>query len=344
MNIYSCVDNTNIDKIIALFNSVYINANLEKKENLRFFLLVDNIPENIPFIPEYLENKLDIRKLKLDSIWLNILNNFNNTFYQKASWCKHDMNFARFLIFDHFPKVERLVYLDWDMIVQEDIFKLETEYNNTTKMVVANCGKQSLFSNIFTRNFTTEKNYRMIFSGNKKSYKFQKAYQIMKHFIENDNDCHKVKGFNSGFYIVSNIHFKSDYMIHLLKKLINTQEKYKCFNFGTQVVMNLMHIDNRIYIDKLWNTLPRGDLTKIKIIHWNGRIKPWKQPTNSPTDKLWFDYYYKIYPEKAELFNKIINKKSSKKSSKKISKKSSKKISKKISKNNKLLLRFISRQ
>ena len=54
MNIYSCVDNTNIDKIIALFNSVYINANIEKKENLCFFLLVDNIPENIPFIPEYL--------------------------------------------------------------------------------------------------------------------------------------------------------------------------------------------------------------------------------------------------------------------------------------------------
>ena len=72
MNIYSCVDNTNIDKIIALFNSVYINANVEKKENLRFFLLVDNIPENIPFIPEYLENKLDIRKKNI-KIRVNIV-------------------------------------------------------------------------------------------------------------------------------------------------------------------------------------------------------------------------------------------------------------------------------
>ena len=33
MNIYSCVDGSNIDKLIILFNSVYINAS--KKEDIR---------------------------------------------------------------------------------------------------------------------------------------------------------------------------------------------------------------------------------------------------------------------------------------------------------------------
>ena len=51
MNIYSSVDNTNIDKIICLFNSVWINSNITRRNELKFFLLVDVIPEQIPYIP-----------------------------------------------------------------------------------------------------------------------------------------------------------------------------------------------------------------------------------------------------------------------------------------------------
>ena len=62
MNIYSSVDGKNIDKLIVLFNSVYINANKEKQSELKFYLLVDKLPDELPFIPEYLEPILQIKE------------------------------------------------------------------------------------------------------------------------------------------------------------------------------------------------------------------------------------------------------------------------------------------
>ena len=44
MNIYSCVDGNNIDKIIVLFNSVYLNSS---NKNLNFYILTDNYTEKI---------------------------------------------------------------------------------------------------------------------------------------------------------------------------------------------------------------------------------------------------------------------------------------------------------
>ena len=70
MNIYSTVDGNNIDKIIILFNSVYENSN--NKNDLNFYLLTDKIPDTLPFIPDYLSKKLQIKELFLDEEW-----NFN---------------------------------------------------------------------------------------------------------------------------------------------------------------------------------------------------------------------------------------------------------------------------
>ena len=100
MNIYSSVDGNNIDKIIVLFNSVLINADSKKKEQLKFYLLVDKLPNELPFIPDELKSILEIKELELNTAWRNTLNQFNENFYKKSNWCKSDMNFARFLFFD----------------------------------------------------------------------------------------------------------------------------------------------------------------------------------------------------------------------------------------------------
>ena len=164
MNIYSSVDGKNIDKIIILFNSVYINANQIKKSNLRFFLLVDKLPNKLPLIPDYLVNILEIKELKLDKDWKIILDDFNKYFYKSSSWCKSNMNFARFLFFNHFPEIDRVIYLDWDMIVLADIFELEEQYNYSKNMVVAYCGKQNNFNNIFTSHFKYSTNLQAMYS------------------------------------------------------------------------------------------------------------------------------------------------------------------------------------
>jgi len=315
MNIYSSVDNTNIDKIICLFNSVWINSNKELRNKLKFYLLVDELPDNLPYIPDEIKERLNIKPLNLNNEWIYLLNSFNSTFYKKSNWCKNDMNFARFLIFNHFPEIDRFVYLDWDMIVQEDIFKLEDYYNNKENMIIAECGKETIFSNIFTEEFRLQKNYQSLFIKSELlKIKYHRGYKLLSNFIENPEKSFRIQGFNSGFYIVSKYHFEENYMRKLLKKLITVQKKYNCFNFGTQVVMNLMHVNERIYIDRSWNTLPKDDCSNIKIIHYNGRKKPWNVNEHRKIDEIWEKYYFDLYPEEKESYEKKKNKEVKKKS------------------------------
>ena len=318
MNIYSCVDGNNIDKIIILFNSVFLNTKCQ--DSLKFYLLVDFIPEELPYIPNYLKEILTIKKLEIDNRWKELLKNFNEHFYKQSSWCNNNMNFARFLFFKNFPEVDRVIYLDWDMIVLADIFEIKEEYNNFKKIVIAECGNQNIINNIFKTEFIMKKDYLAIISRNKNILKTHQIPKVLNFLNIDYNDVLKNNGFNAGFYIVSNIHFEEEYLINLISNLINVQKKLNCFNFGTQVVMNLMHVDNRLFIDKIWNHLPNlNDNSKLKIIHWNGKDKPWKNKEYS--SKIWFEYCNIIYPNfsiKSKKENKNLVSENTLKSNKKL--------------------------
>ena len=265
MNIYSTVDSKNIDKILTLFNSVYINAD-ERKDYLKFFLITDQININEIKIPIQLENKVSIRCLTFSEKWKSLLDKFNKYFYKSSIWCKNDMNFGRFLFFEVFPEIDRVIYLDWDMIVYSNIFELEKCYNKSSKMVVADCDTNVLFSNTFVKKYQINNKLNIINSNNT-------TVKIIKFLNIDFNILKRINGFNSGFYIVSKKHFDENYLFNLTRKLILIQKKYKCFNFGTQVVMNLMHVNNRLFIHKNWNYMPqhKGLPENIKIIHWNGK-------------------------------------------------------------------------
>lgn len=294
MNIYSTVDKSNIDKIICMFNSVWENTT--SKERLNFFLLTDEIPKNLPFIPEHLMKILTIRELNLTSEWAELLNNFNKNFYKNSQWCKSDMNFGRFLFFEIFPEVDRVLYLDWDMIVLGDIFEIINEYNDIENMVVAECGKTAFTSNIFTDIFRQSLTYEEIYLKRFNNKINRNVVKILNYLNIKVDDVKKLDGFNAGLYIVSKDQFEKKYLFNLINNLIKVQKKLKCFNFGTQVVMNFMHVKNRVLIPKVWNHLPSiPNLDSLKIIHYNGTEKPW----NVKPDKknIWLIYYNKIYPE-----------------------------------------------
>ena len=322
MNIYSCVDGNNIDKIFVLFNSVFLNSS---NKDLKFYILIDKYNSSITNVPKNLENIINIKTLNLDNKWNNILNRFNNNFYKDSKWCKNNMNFARFLFFKHFPNVDRVIYLDWDMIVLDDIFKLKSDYDNSNNMIVAECGKQNIFQNIFTKEYKQYSKLLSIYTRSKMMN--HNVKKIIKLLEFNDKDIFKVNSFNAGFYIISNNHFNEDSMINLLEKLINVQIKFKCFNFGTQVVMNLICINNRIFVEKKWNHLPNiENLNTLSIIHWNGSKKPWHEDNKNSKNNIWYKYYLMVYPEKKNIYKIIKNQKINKKE---IIKNNNKKIIKK---------------
>lgn len=294
MNIYSTVDNRNLDKIICMFNSVYENCS--DTTELKFFIITDKISVDLPYIPNYLKNILEIKELILDDNWKKLLKEFNNNFYKNSDWCKNDMNFARFLFFEMFPEVDRVLYLDWDMLVLADVFEIKKEYDDSDNMIVADCGKTTFSSNIFNEIFRKSVTYEEIYF-KRFNRKFNKiSLQIFDFLKLNVKDIEKLEGFNAGLYIVSKEHFERKYLTDLIEKLIKIQKKFKCFNFGTQVVMNFMHVNNRVLIPKIWNHLPSvPNLLTLKIIHFNGVKKPWKDEESK--NELWLSYFKKLYPE-----------------------------------------------
>ena len=294
MNIYSTVDFINLDKIIILFNSVITNSS--KKSDLKFYILTDKISGDLPYIPNDLSNNLIIKETFFDNNWKILLEDFNDKFYKGSNWCKHDMNFARFLFFKHFPEVDRVIYLDWDMVVISDIFELENEFNKKDKMIVATTGLDTVRTNIFTDDFRSRISPQNAIMKIKTNIDIPKYKLISDSLDINLKDVLNVKGFNAGFYIVSNNHFQEKYLINLIRKLIKIQTKFNCFNFGTQVVMNLMHLRNRIFVDKKWNNLPNNkNMNEINIVHYNGLDKPWN--IKKEINNLWYSYCKLVYPD-----------------------------------------------
>jgi len=279
MNIYSCVDSKNIDKLIVLFYSCFINCS--KKNNLKFFILTDSNDYDTPKIPFNIINNITIKTVEFNDRWITLLNDFNKNFYQDCSWCKNNMNFARFLFFKEFPEINRAIYLDWDMIVNADIYDLIEEYNSKNNMVISRINERTIYQNIFNASF----------KGNlyvKNTFKIKSVFEQLN---TNSKKLCTLPHFCAGFFIVSNTHFEESYLIEFIQNLINIQDRYRCFNFGTQAVMNLMHLDNRLYVSKLWNYIPELEIIDtIKIIHWNGKDKPWTDKDNK-RNSMWWKYF-----------------------------------------------------
>lgn len=286
MNIYSCVDSNNIDKIFVLYYSIYKNTTNFSK--LNFYIITDN--EITCDIPIFLKDQLQIKIIKFTDKWELILNNFNKYFYNRSSWCKSDLNFARFFIFELFPELDRFIYLDWDMIVQKDIYNLKEFYDKNIPIVAMLFNQWNIYKNIIDENKKVDNS----------------VLKLMEDELEQPdilNPKSAYNSFNSGFYIVSKDDFILSKLEKLINKLIKLQKEYQLFKFGTQVIMNLLFVNCK-FIDYKWNTNQIND--QSYIIHWCGHKKPW-----ATNDKTWELYRSKMSNGKINNNDslKIINKK-----------------------------------
>lgn len=293
MNIYSCVDSKNIDKIITVFLSCYINSS--DKENLNFYLLIDYMIEKDELdklIPDILKIKikaLDFKDLE-NKGWLKINRDFSIYFYKYSKSCNHIMNFARFFIFDYFDELDRVIYLDWDMIVRCDITNLKSDYN-TDKFIVAKRNwniEMSVFEFMeklsFDRNIFKKKPNLLIEYRNKSKM----LNNFLSEISNNNKNFLSEPGFNAGFYICSKSNFESENLKNLVIKMINFQKKFKNLKHGTQTILIFLTLNYVKFTDKRWNTTITSNKEDSFIYHWNGVNKPWKN-----NDILWLDYYDK---------------------------------------------------
>lgn len=306
MNIYSCIDSKNVEKIFILFKSLVMNS---KNIDFNFFLLINDT--SIKFnIPDFLKDKILIKKFNINNEWRETLDKFNELFYSNIPWCNNDMNFARFFIFEHFPHINRAIYLDWDMIVLSDINNLRMSYDDYDNIIVSELEvEQSILNATFHNNIKYKTTYQSLYQPTQKGKLEQHGItKVLNHLNLTYDDISKNKSFNAGFFIISKNHLENNSLHDFIKLLIHAQSCTKCFNFGTQTILNLIHINKKKFVDKEWNYIPnitdnQIDANKLNIIHWNGSNKPWKNKLD--INKVWWYYHDKF---KEEISNDKSNK------------------------------------
>jgi len=286
MNIYSCVDIKNIDKIFIVFTSCYLNAS--NSDKLKFYLLVDeefSYDEIKNKIPIFLQNKLHIKSLNYQQLekdgWLNINEEFSKYFYKLTTGCNHIMNFARFFIFDYFKEIDRCIYLDWDMIVRGNVLELQQYYDSNNFIVASHCQNAKMYNNTLDINHN-DTNFIKKYSPNIfAKINYLRPY-IDKNFLISPS-------FNAGFYIVSKSDFNEIKLKSVIKNLIVNQKQNNNLIYGTQTILNFLTYPDINFVDKKWNTFTsnRKEIKdNFKIFHWNRLEKPW-----ITKDPIWLEYF-----------------------------------------------------
>lgn len=263
INIILSCDKNQFSGLLATTNSICLHSNIKNK-NINFYYLVDKNEKKI--LENLIKNKFPYKinyKIKEINKDPEISNNIrvNKGHITK---CDNIMNFARFNFHKEFPNIDKVLYIDADIIIKDDITKLYKQCNtNISPFYAVNIGT---FSN-------TKDIYDIT------SYKPDALY------------------FNAGLYITSLNYWRKN---NLKIKIIEIMKKHKnskkgLFNLGTQPILNIIFYNNFKKISKEWNTTGLGcrkveqKLIKIaKGLHWNGPNKPWKK--NGRYQKLWTPY------------------------------------------------------
>jgi len=182
------------------------------------------------------------------------------------------MNFARFLFPSTFPDVNKMVYVDIDMVFQDDIIKLfETKF-----------GKGKYLLAIPDKRLEKTMSAKFL-----KNYKLDPRYQA----------------FNAGLFVTKLDYWREKNMLGRIQDLMvaNKKSKEPFFQFGTQPLMNVVFYKKYQHLHKLWQVKDlgwKGDVTSKLInqgyvLHWNGPAKGWY--ANGLYQKYWDKYQLDIW-------------------------------------------------
>ncbi len=264
--------------LIVAMNS--IASNTVNPKNVRFNILVP------PGEEQFFEEKIRTTLPSLSTRWrvrsylppAFLREYLDNRFKEKTADRRNSryIQYSRFYFKDAFDDLERIIYLDTDLVVLGDIAEL---YAYTEAL-----DKRCYFGSI--PHF-----YPCIFY-------FSNLFK-MREEIPKFNQT-----FNAGVWF-TNLSFWNEETYRRLKYYLSldAQSNYKLYTLGDEPVFNLLFKDY-LQADKNWNRCGYGThpvvtnlllasgekfLSEAKLIHWSGPFKPWSSPKIRFAD-LWRTY------------------------------------------------------
>ena len=252
INIVMSCDKNQFEGLVAIVNSILIHT--KQKNRLFFNFLVDKNEKDI--LDKLLKRKLNLQNYYIKEIEEDKIIT-NNIRVNKDSNIKNIMNFARFNFENEFSNLDKILYLDCDMIVKSPIENLYDKFDNI----------KYPFAAIKIYNF---ENSDDIFDECKKMYDLKDEYPY----------------FNAGVYCTSLNYWRHN---GIKRKIIQIMKQHKnstngLFNLGTQPILNIAFADNFQVLEKAWNTGGLGEpkkkityrkINNANILHWTGKLKPW---------------------------------------------------------------------
>ncbi|CAM8962639.1 unnamed protein product [Rhodiola kirilowii] len=177
------------------------------------------------------------------------------------------------------PCVKRVIYLDSDLILVDDVAKLwETNFAGKTIGAPEYC--HANFSKYFTARFWSSDKFSETFSGRKPCY------------------------FNTGVMVIDLVKWRRFEYTKQIEKWMEIQRSERIYELGSLPPFLLIFAGNLAPIEHRWNQHGLGgdnvkgscrDLHSgpVSLLHWSGSGKPWlrldaKKPC--PLDAIWAPY------------------------------------------------------
>lgn len=219
-------------------------------------------------------------QLKFKVYYFNpeIVRNLISTSVREA--LEHPLNYARNYLADLLePCVRRVIYLDSDLIVVDDIYKLWST-NLGTRTIGAPEYCHANFTRYFTDKFWSEKRYYGTFDGRKPCY------------------------FNTGVIVIDLAKWRRFGFTKRIERWMEVQKNNRIYELGSLPPYLLVFAGHVAPIEHRWNQHGLGgDNVKgscrelhpgpVSLLHWSGSGKPWARldmKAPCPIDAVWSPY------------------------------------------------------
>ncbi|KAI3734005.1 hypothetical protein L6452_13465 [Arctium lappa] len=194
------------------------------------------------------------------------------------------LNYARIYLSHLLPAaVHRVIYLDSDLIVVDDVVNL-WEINLNSHVLGAPEYCHANFTHYFTPKFWSTSNPN--FSG------------VFNH--RDTKPCY----FNTGVMVIDLMKWRRDEVTEKLEKWMEIQKRYRIYELGSLPPFLLVFAGDVEGVEHRWNQHGLGgdnveglcrDLHPgpVSLLHWSGKGKPWLRLDSMrpcPLDQLWAPY------------------------------------------------------
>ncbi|KAK1433000.1 hypothetical protein QVD17_09904 [Tagetes erecta] len=248
-------------------------------ENIRFHFVTSTSShtDNIPFIISASFPYLRFNVYTFDD---NAVAGLISTSIRSALDCP--LNYARNYLADLIPKcVKKVVYLDSDLVLVDDISKLmATPFGDDKKVLAAPEYCNANFTSYFTPTFWSNPSLSITFSER--------------------NACY----FNTGVMVIDLVRWREGDYTTKIVEWMELQKRMRIYELGSLPPFLLVFAGKIAPVDHRWNQHGLGgdnfeglcrDLHPgpVSLLHWSGKGKPWvrlDENRGCPLDALWEPY------------------------------------------------------